>query len=165
MNLANDYPSLDVWLIEKYLVPQYEHIERGVSETLQAIRVEADAVKLTKPRTLAINTKVAYKIGQVFRHRRYQYHAVIIGWDLECAAPEQWMAQMRVHELPNGKHQSFYHVLVEDKSVRYVAQENIRIIQEDPLPNLLGIAGQYFKRWDPSIKAFISNICDEYPDD
>lgn len=72
---------------------------------------------------------------------------------------------MRVHELPLGPNQSFYHVLVEDKTTRYVAEENIGIVQQGPIPALMEIAGQYFKRWDEDTKVFISNIRDEYPDD
>ena len=72
---------------------------------------------------------------------------------------------MRIHELPRGKSQSFYHVLAEDKSMRYVAEENIEIVQGEPVPALLTIAGQYFKRWDSDAKSFVSNIRDEYPDD
>ena len=75
------------------------------------------------------------------------------------------MTEMRIHELPRGKSQSFYHVLAEDKSTRYVAEENIEIMQGDPVPALLTIAGQYFKRWDSDAKSFVSNIRDEYPDD
>ncbi|KAL8701453.1 MAG: hypothetical protein Q9224_000496 [Gallowayella concinna] len=61
--------------------------------------------------------------------------------------------------------QAFRHRSVEDKSVRYVAEENI----DDGLVhvgvNLMSLAGQHFKRWDKTSKAFVSNIRDEYPDD
>ena len=151
--------------MEKYLTPSFETVQQGTADTLRSIRLNADALKPLKARAAAIDKQVSYRVGQVFRHRRYQYHAVIIGWDTECAASEQWMSQMRVHELPDGKHQSFYHVLVEDKSVRYVAQENIEIVRKEPFTSLLEIAGQFFKRWDANTKTFVSNICDEYPDD
>jgi len=69
-----------------------------------------------------------YRVGDLFRHRRYRYRAVITGWDATCQASEQWMQQMGVDALPHGRSQSFYHVLVEDHSTRYVAQENIDVI-------------------------------------
>ena len=75
------------------------------------------------------------------------------------------MSQMRVHDLTRGKHQAFYHVLVEDRSTRYVAEENIRLVQLKPMDSLMVIAGQYFKRWDDDTKSFASNVKDEYPDD
>lgn len=70
-----------------------------------------------------------YHVGDLFRHRRYRYRAVITGWDATCQASEQWMQQMGVDALPHGRSQSFYHVLVEDHSTRYVAQENIDVIK------------------------------------
>lgn len=59
-------------------------------------------------------------------------------------------------------------VRVEDRSVRYVAEENIELIlpQMVDLPrSLTAIAGKHFKRWDESSRAFVSNMRDEYPND
>jgi F-box protein 21 len=54
----------------------------------------------------------------------------------------------------------------DDKSIRYVAQENIGLSQDaSPSVPLLELAGRYFKRWDEKAKVFVSNIRDEYPDD
>lgn len=53
----------------------------------------------------------------------------------------------------------------EDKSVRYVAEENIALMQEDPGECLMALAGQHFKRWNKTDGVFVSNIKDEYPDD
>jgi F-box protein 21 len=53
----------------------------------------------------------------------------------------------------------------EDESLRYVAEENIMVLEEDPSTQLLKLAGRYFKRWDKEEKVFVSNIRDEYPDD
>ena len=54
---------------------------------------------------------------------------------------------------------------VEDKSTRYVAEDNIVLIRPDVPRGLMPLAGKYFKRWDKDSKCFISNIKDEYPDD
>jgi len=51
------------------------------------------------------------RVGQVFKHKRYHYQAIITGWDKECEAREPWIAQMGVQNLPNGTHQAFYHVM------------------------------------------------------
>jgi F-box protein 21 len=53
----------------------------------------------------------------------------------------------------------------DDKSVRYVAQENITVLSDAPTQNLIDLAGRYFKRWDDEEKVFVSNIRDEYPHD
>jgi F-box protein 21 len=54
-----------------------------------------------------------------------------------------------------------------DKSVRYVAAENISPCEPgtEPSEALLTLAGRYFKRWDGERGVFVSNVRDEYPDD
>jgi F-box protein 21 len=54
---------------------------------------------------------------------------------------------------------------VNEKSTRYVAQENIRAVNDEPSGALLHLAGRYFRRWDAGIRRFVSNIKDEYPND
>lgn len=113
--------------------------------------------------------KVLYRVGHVLKHRRYGYFAVVTGWDSVCRATSDWISQMRVDELPQGRHQPFYHVLVaSDESTRYVAQENIDIeayVSEEIPEGLERTAGQYFKRWDAPNHYFISNVKDQYPED
>ncbi|KAL2009271.1 hypothetical protein VTN00DRAFT_7465 [Thermoascus crustaceus] len=60
-----------------------------------------------------------------------------------------------------GRHQSFYHVLVEDRSVRYVAEENIEIITPhiSELPSSFSmVAGKHFKRWDEQTRTFFAEL-------
>lgn len=54
-----------------------------------------------------------------------------------------------------------------DKSVRYVAEENILPVPSSTTPSeaMLKLAGRHFKRWDDDNGVFVSNIRDEYPDD
>ncbi|KAL5045148.1 hypothetical protein BDW71DRAFT_208748 [Aspergillus fruticulosus] len=166
--VATDFPC-DIHLVERYIAPifrgtpEVEHI----LESLHVIQAVDEIPKQVKRRS-SEHEGVIYHIGQVFRHRRYNYTAIITGWDAECGAGEQWMRRMGIDYLQSGRHQSFYHVIVEDKSVRYVAEENIQLIaptiSELP-PTLVAVAGKYFKRWDNSSREFVSNIKDEYPDD
>ena len=185
---ATDFPS-DVSLVDQYLaplfrdMPEYEHI----LESLHVMRAVDEMPKQAR-RRVTDNSKVKYWIGQVFEHRRYNYKAIITGWDTECGAEEHWMRRMGIDRLQAGRYQSFYHVLyvaylslrlflvpalltqfsVEDKSIRYVAEENIEPIFSHlgGLPQkLIAIAGRHFKRWDPQTQSFVSNMKDEYPDD
>jgi F-box protein 21 len=54
-----------------------------------------------------------------------------------------------------------------DKSVRYVAEENIEAVSPDKEPSeaMMKLAGRHFKRWDNDEHIFVSNVRDEYPDD
>ena len=54
---------------------------------------------------------------------------------------------------------------VEDTSIRYVAEENVDIIEPEIPASLMGLAGRYFKRWNKETHRFVSNVKDEYPDD
>ena len=54
---------------------------------------------------------------------------------------------------------------VEDTSIRYVAEENIEIVEPEIPHSLMGLAGKFFKRWDKDNREFVSNIREEYPDD
>lgn len=154
----------DVCLIEQYYDSVFYSFGPVVGNHMQAIRASDNAPKPVKVRDSRALRNVRYKVGQVFQHRRYQYNAIIVGWDVECAASEQWISQMRVRDLPQGQHQSFYHALVEDESTRYVAEENIEIVRRGPNSSLMALAGQYCKRWDENTKTFVNNIEDEYPD-
>ncbi|RMD42100.1 hypothetical protein DV735_g3030, partial [Chaetothyriales sp. CBS 134920] len=116
------------------------------------------------------NSTVKYRIGQVFRHRRRAYLAVIYGWDPYCNMQEAWISMNGVDRLPLGRSQPFYHVLVEDESLRYVAEENIELLELDEMrepmwQNFPIQIGKWFKRWDAQRGVFVSNVTGEYPDD
>ncbi|KAK7509008.1 Hemimethylated DNA-binding protein YccV like-domain-containing protein [Phyllosticta citriasiana] len=127
-------------------------------------QVDEDIHASNQPPTYS--APVRHTIGTPFRHARYLYYGVIIGWDPSCSATEEWALTMNVDRLPNGRNQAFYNVLCEDSTARYVAEENITPTSEEP-PGWLreGLAGRYFLRWDKEGKKFVSNVREEYPDD
>lgn len=109
------YP-MDATLIEHYIVPLYSNPPNtGHWELHEALRVvkAADQTprQLRRRNTPATIEGVKYKIGQVFRHKRYAYTAVITGWDIECGMNSDWIAHNNVDALSRGRNQSFYHAL------------------------------------------------------
>ncbi len=158
----------DVSLVEQYIAPLFHNSPQAslLHNTIRVMRA-GDAMPKQVIRRSNRDTvdPVKYKVGQVFQHKRYDYLAVITGWDVECGAGEQWMQQMQIDKLSRGRHQSFYHALVDDRSIRYVAEENIEIVTPEVPHDLMDVAGRYFKRWDTNSSSFVSNIRDEYPDD
>ena len=112
MGPLRDQFFMDVGLIEPYILPIFRCLRPFVPrDTIGPIRASESEPKLAKRRTQASRIKVKYSIGQVFSHRRYNYQAVIIGWDLECGATEEWISQMSVDNLDHGRRQSFYQAL------------------------------------------------------
>ena len=105
------YPN-DAGLIEAHIVPMFENsvVSEDLRATIGAIRSADSKPKSAKWRTEATQ-QVRFKIGQVFRHRRFRYLAVITGWDTRCKADERWKYQMGVNQLPRGSEQSFYNAL------------------------------------------------------
>ncbi|KAL9615513.1 MAG: hypothetical protein Q9167_000026 [Letrouitia subvulpina] len=157
--------SMDAPLVEQYVRPLDLLQILQLHEAIQAIWKGDAVAKQVKRRTSQACKNVKYQVGQIFRHKKYHYQGVITGWDVECALGESWISQMGVDQLKRGRYQSFYNVLVEDKSVRYVAEENIEVTDTQVSASLVALAGRHFKRWDQSTGSFISNIKDEYPDD
>ncbi|CAD6443005.1 9fcf7202-8643-4bea-a82e-27de3b5664ec [Sclerotinia trifoliorum] len=159
----------DVALIERYILSSYnssttEHSE--LAEELRVIRAVDSTPRQVRTRSKSNGTdRVKFRIGQVFRHQRYGYTAAIIGWDVGCHMGSNWIAQHQIDFYPGGRNQSFYHVLVEDASIRYVAEDNIDIVEQPDVTSLMIVAGQYFKRYDQENGQFIANFRDEYPDD
>jgi len=105
----------DISLIEKYICPIFEtdpRDERSFSEVIRAVKAADQTAKQVHRRTgVGVKGGCKYRVGQVFRHRRYNYTGVIIGWDPECSMDSDWIAHNRVDSLPGGRHQGFYHAL------------------------------------------------------
>lgn len=111
-HLQTYFPT-DVSMIEHYILPLFQNqpeLEQ-LRETVRVIRAGDMMPKQVKVRTKEVAQHVKHKVGQVFRHRRYAYLAIITGWDVECSAGEHWMERMHVDQLSQGRQQSFYHVL------------------------------------------------------
>jgi F-box protein 21 len=140
--------------------PDYRRMEEEIAEITAEDAVPKD------PKFRAEETdEIQFRVGHHFQHRRYGYKAFIIGWDTLCEADAEWIETMQIKSLTRDVKQPFYNVVVEDKSQRYVAEENIVMLTEQPGAQLMALAGQYFKRWDDREHKFLSIIKDEYPDD
>lgn len=86
-------------------LPEYTLLMQLLS-TFQNADREA---KAPKPRSSGV--EVRHRIGTYFEHRRFGYRGFIVGWDAQCAASPAWIVQMRVDDLPRGRHQPFYKVV------------------------------------------------------
>lgn len=113
MELLEKKFFLDVKLIEEYILPLFADRESyaQLQNAIRLIRAGDVKPKTVKRRSQQEASKVKYHVGQVFRHKRYRYQAVITGWDVECAATEEWMSHMGIDDLSGGRRQSFYQVL------------------------------------------------------
>jgi F-box protein 21 len=166
-----EYFDLDIHLFETHVLPLAYALpdSRAYRNIISQLKESDHESRTPKYRSDERNAIVEYKVGQVFRHRRRGYLAVIYGWDHYCRMQEQWITMNQVDRLPRGRNQPFYNVLVEDESTRYVAQENVVLLSADEITeqhvNAFPIEiGKWFKRYDPDTGTFVSNVKDEYPE-
>lgn len=105
------YPE-DVRLVERFVVPMFagHPAQNQILEMIEEHRLGDSNPKPINRRD-DMTQHVKFKVGQPFRHKRFEYVGVIIGWDSSCQAGEPWIMQMRVDTLPKGRSQSFYHIL------------------------------------------------------
>jgi F-box protein 21 len=110
-HFQNHYPW-DITLLERFVFPMfYDHPEGEALVEFVNVEHTSDRLpKVAKQRT-ARTLDVKFKVGQLFRHKRYHYEGVITGWDINCAQREDWIQHMGVDRLPHGRDQSFYHAL------------------------------------------------------
>ena len=167
-----EYFDLDIHLFETHVLPLTYTLpdSRAYRNLISQLKESDHESRTPKHRSDPRNCHVDYSVGQVFRHRRRGYLAVIYGWDPYCRMQEQWITMNQVDRLPSGRKQPFYNVLVDDESTRYVAQENVVLLSPDEITeehvNVFPIEiGKWFKRYDPPTGTFVSNVTDEYPDD
>jgi F-box protein 21 len=126
-----------------------------------------------------INSSLKFYVGQIFQHQQYNYWGVICGWDLTCTASPLWQVRMGISNLIRGSSQPFYHILANDSTRRYVAEDNINILAFNAIENeeekysiihklcAIDDIGKHFERIDIINAKFIPNseLCHEYPDD
>lgn len=161
----NQFPE-DFALIRTCVLPMLEgSLGYGQMEDFLEEIIEDDSEPKEPKFRAAQIAEVQYRIGDYFEHRHYSYKGFIVGWDAQCEASPEWIERMQVDNLRRGRWQPFYNIVAEDKSHRYVAEENIQILRERPVEELMQVAGRYFKRWDDTANKFVSNLRDQYPDD
>ena len=72
-------------------------------------------------------TSTQFSIGQVVRHRVYEFRGVIVDVDPEFSNTEEWW-QSIPEEIRPSKNQPFYHLLAENESnayEAYVSEQNL----------------------------------------
>ncbi|KAF5003396.1 hypothetical protein FDECE_10053 [Fusarium decemcellulare] len=184
----------DAWLVEKYIFPLYDRFgpfrERFIRnnprrwDDPREVLGLVDELDELAPPVFRRNTErrqpVLYKIGQVFKHRRYGWIGAVNGWTDQgtrrlpmphTVAIDETLDDNSDTELPNlvrPRNQTFYTCLRTSGPERHVvAEDNIVLIQDpNEVPeSLFPQAGKFFKRFDAETCTFVSNILEQYPED
>lgn len=146
---ANQKVFMEIYQIDIESLRLEAELKNGKTEERWAMGKQ----NLPKPMHRNEFPLVHYSVGMIAHHRRYNYMCVIRGWDDCCKSSEEWSAQMGVNNLPKGRNQPFYNVLVDDGSERYAAHESLEVINPEidfnnPISHVK--IGQYFKFYVPN---------------
>ncbi|KAH7437095.1 hypothetical protein KP509_05G055800 [Ceratopteris richardii] len=96
----------------------------------QISKLEAESLAATARALAFQNVKYSFRLGQKVLHTKYGYRGVICGMDPICSESDNWSGSALIQDLPRGRNQPFYQVLVDMKAepdllVAYVAEENL----------------------------------------
>jgi F-box protein 21 len=102
----------DVTLLEEHVIPLFWNHPEGprLVEFVRSMH-NIDSVRKEPCHRGSGTEKVVFKVGQLFKHKRYHYEGIVTGWDISCDAGEEWIQHMGVDRLTGGRNQAFYHVL------------------------------------------------------
>ncbi|KAI1763695.1 hypothetical protein GGR53DRAFT_357936 [Hypoxylon sp. FL1150] len=184
-----EYFPEDSWLVEKYVCPMYDTFaassrrqndwelpSKRVRDQIREIqRVDSTANPPRRRTELADGFRVKYRVGQVFKHKRYEYHGLILGWTVEGASTWDDNPLSPASRPWSTLSQPFYRCMVStDGSDHHViSEENIELVElrggPEVLPpeikDLMPMAGKFFKRWDGQQGVFVSNLRESFPED
>lgn len=118
-------------------------------------------------------TRVRYRVGQAFKHKKYGYKGVIVGWDEVPKAPASWFHQMGVAAEDQKK--PMYAALVDvrdrdpEHSQTYVNEANVELISspDDAADFQHPKLGRYFTSFHKRMTVFSANAAlrKRYPAD
>lgn len=130
-----------------------------------------EEMRRTRQEKSQIVDTVKYKIGQVFRHKKYGYKGIIYGFDETCQRDEEWMRQMGVRnpDMP------FYYALPDEmdstrffggfRLSKYVAEENIAALDDGKVVHRA--LENFFIGYSKDMKRYVptKRLQFEYPDE
>ncbi|KAF4512122.1 hypothetical protein G6O67_001302 [Ophiocordyceps sinensis] len=190
---AGSWPE-DAWLVERYLRPLYNsfapfrdglarHANRGLDdpwEHLSRVREQDELVPPVFRRNVFGDESIPFKIGQVFRHRRYGWIGVITGWS-DQGTRDLPMSHSRTVDEQTGEdaaaqasvplrppNQFFFMCFPSTGSEPHkVAADSVELVHDISQidDDMFPLAGKFFKRFDRATCTFVSNIKEQYPDD
>ncbi|MDA0745584.1 MAG: heat shock protein HspQ [bacterium] len=103
--------------------PGPEQIEK-IQQLLQGRKVIETVQPETEDTEGPVELEPRFVLGQLVRHRRYNYRGVIVHLDATCQADESWYLS---NSSQPDKNQPWYHVLVHGSDqVTYAAQNSLR---------------------------------------
>ena len=85
-----------------------------------------------------------FDLGQIVKHKRYGYRGVIVDFDVQCMASEDWYYG---NPTQPGLFQPWYHILVDEtEEITYVAESNL-VADEEPKEIVHPLVSYFFSEF------------------
>lgn len=183
-----EYFPEDAWLVEKYVCPMYDTFatpgrrqnawelpSKRVRDQIKNIRHVDSSERAPKLRSaLTSPIPVKYRVGQVFKHRRYDYHGLILGWSVDGMSETSGWDGDSMSWSNTKNMQPFYRCMVgtDGSDHHVIAEDNMEVLDlrggiELPreIKDLIPMAGKFFRRYDKEQGVFVSNLRELFPED
>ncbi|RWA12555.1 hypothetical protein EKO27_g2568 [Xylaria grammica] len=185
-----EYFPEDSWLIEKYVCPMYDTFaapsrrqsswelpSKRVRDQIKDIRRVDASIRAPRRRSnLVDGAHVKFRVGQVFKHKRYDYHGIILGWTTEGAGGiANWDQNSSLRDSWHGYSEPYYrcmvgtdgsdHHIIAEGSIEAVKLHGGLEVLPPEIRDLVPMAGKFFKRWDGENGVFVSNLRELFPED
>ncbi|KAI4597839.1 hypothetical protein KJ359_004116 [Pestalotiopsis sp. 9143b] len=188
INYFYEYFPEDAWLVEKYVCPMYDTFSapgrrqnawelpsRRVRDQIRKIRQVDSSERAPRRRSdLVTPIPVKYRVGQVFKHKRYDYHGIILGWSVDGVSESMGWDGDNLGWTSNRTAQAFYRCMVgtDGSDHHVIAEDNMELLDltdgkrlPREIHDLIPMAGKFFKRYDEAQGAFVSNMRELFPED
>jgi len=132
-------------------------------------KFEAYLKRLNEIRWQSLNTQhpILFPLGTVFRHKKYGYRGVVIGFDTRIKRSEEWMKNFEIDKLQRQGDQPFYHVIPDNsdcyrifngyRESKYVAEDNCELVTGSEAQIEHPFIEQFFADFDSDSSKFLPN--------
>ncbi|KAK9772719.1 putative F-box domain-containing protein [Seiridium cardinale] len=188
INYFYEYFPEDAWLVERYVCPMYDTFSapgrrqnawelpsKRVRDQIKKIRQVDSSERAPRRRSdLTTPVPVKYRVGQVFKHKRYDYHGIILGWSVDGVSESMGWDGDNLGWSSSRTAQAFYRCMVgtDGSDHHVIAEDNMEMLDLSggtklprEIQDLVPMAGKFFRRYDEGQGAFVSNMRELFPED
>ncbi|KAK9415917.1 putative F-box domain-containing protein [Seiridium unicorne] len=188
INYFYEYFPEDAWLVERYVCPMYDTFSapgrrqnawelpsKRVRDQIKKIRQVDSSERAPRRRSdLTTPVPVKYRVGQVFKHKRYDYHGIILGWSVDGVSESMGWDGDNLGWSSSRTAQAFYRCMVgtDGSDHHVIAEDNMEMLDLSggtklprEIQDLVPMAGKFFRRYDEEQGAFVSNMRELFPED
>lgn len=164
----------NLYQFESYVQTKFSYLHRlgkgrmwGVGGGLSSDDLgESPAIEVIKHdyygkglRTRKDRSRVAYRLGQLMRHKHTGFNCIVVGWDEEGLAPDDWFQERNV--AAKERNQPYYRVILDQsagKEYEYFPQSDLVPVNDPALRRSFQSShlGYFFENYHENMGHFVA---------